>query len=226
MTLKLVKTKQRISEEKPREKILNYGIETLNDVELWSVIFGMGLKNMKVKDLSSYLLSEFGNKGLLQFTNIQDVQEKTGLPLVKSCQILAIAEYFRRVSRTDNEQITSSEKLYQYIKNTFNSISFERLIIVCTDSQRRVLYSGIIAQGKVNTLNVSLAEVFHHPIRLNALNFYLAHNHPHGKALCSEDDINFTMQIKKEALRYGLSFDDHIILGENDFYSFALKGLL
>ena len=226
MSLKLVPLTNLPSQERPREKLSLYGVNSLNDIELLAIILNTGYKNMDVKELAAHLLSEFGNKGLMQFDSLEQIQGETGLPTVKSCQLLAMAEYFRRIVRRDNTQIKSTEHLYDYIKETFKKSSFETLYIVCVDSQRRVLHSGIIAQGKSNNLSVSLPSIFHYPIKLNIKNFYLAHNHPYGDPEPSKSDLEFTLEVKEESKKYGLSFDDHIIIGKEGFYSFSLKGVL
>ena len=226
MTIKLVPFSKLPREEKPREKMALYGVNSLNDVELLSIILNTGYKGMSVKELASHLLSEFGSKGLMQFDNLEEIRAETQLPPVKSCQILAIAEYFRRLHRQDDMQIKSSEDLYNYIKDNFKKRDFETLYIVCVDNQRRVLYSGIIAQGKTNQLHISLAAIFHYPIKLNAMNFYLVHNHPHGRAIPSPQDTEFTLTIREESQKHGLSFDDHLIIDSDGFFSFSLEGIL
>lgn len=227
MALKLVKWK--LSEGKkqqPREKIQEYGVESLNDSELLSAFLGTGYKDLSVDQLSKHLLSQFGTRGLFQFSKLDTFQEATGLPFVKSCQLLAMGEYFRRLQRKDETCIKSSEQFYEYIRDDFKRTSFEQLRVVCLDPQRRVLYTGLIAQGSANSISVTLASVFHHPIRLNAQSFYLAHNHPKGKLNPSQEDITFTLQIKRESEKFGLQFEDHLILGLEGFYSFALKGAI
>ncbi len=211
---------------RPREKLSAQGPETLNDAELLSVILGTGYKGLGVRQLANHLLAQFGSKGLLQFNDLSALQQETGLPPVKSCMLLAMGEYFRRLQRRDSVHIKSSEQLYEHLKEDFSRSPFEQLRIVCTDAQRRVLHSGLIAQGKANTVSVSLAEVFHDPIRLGAQHFYLAHNHPKGPATPSAQDTEFTLQVKDAAKAFGLAFQDHIIVGEGGFYSFSLNGML
>ena len=214
------------AKKKPREKIQVCGIESLNDAELLSVILGTGYGGMNVQRLSGHLLSEFGTRGLFQFQSLSELQQSTGLPHVKSCMLLSIGEYFRRLHRRDDVKIKSSEQLYEYIKNDFRKTTFEQLRIVCLDPQRRVLYSGLVAQGEPDRLSVTLASVLHHPIRLNARHFCLAHNHPNGTSRPSRQDIEFTLQLKEACKRFGLSFDDHLVIGEKGYYSFSLKGLI
>ena len=224
MSIKLIAFANTPEEQKPREKIMLYGIESLNDAELLAVILRTGYKGLDVQELSKHLLAEFGTRGLFQFQNLDEIQGNTELPFVKSCTLLAVGEYIRRLHRRDNTQIKSSEQFYEYIKDDFKKNTFEQLRIVCLDNQRRVLYSGLVAQGESNALSVTLASILHHPIRLNAKNFYLAHNHPQGIKNPSREDITFTLQIKKESKKFGLLFDDHLIIGEDGFYSFALEG--
>lgn len=226
MSIKLIPFSQVLHDKKPREKIVEFWIDSLNDIELLSVIFWTWYKWMDVMQLAQHLLNDFGTKGLMQFDNINDLQSKAWLPLVKSCLILAIGEYFKRISMKDDVKIKSSEQLYDYIKDEFKNTSFEKLMIVCVDNQRRVLYSWPIAQWEPNSLQVSLASVFHHPIRLNIRNFYLVHNHPNWVSNASKEDINFTLEIKKECLKYWFSFDDHLIIWNDWFYSFSLNGIV
>lgn len=226
MRLLLHPQKGTLTSKRPREKILQHGIESLNDAELLAVVLGTGYKDMPVSQLSKHLLMQFGTRGLLQFHELDYFQQETGLPFVKSCILLAISEYFRRLNQKDDSQIKSSEQLYEYIKSEFRSSTFEQLRVVCTDAKRRVLFSGLIAQGQTNKLAVTLAEVLHHPIRLNATHFYLAHNHPSGSPIPSQQDTEFTLQIKDATANFGLEFSDHLVIGEKSFYSFALKGLL
>ncbi len=226
MAIQLISSLNPPQEEKPREKILHYGAESLNDVELLSVILGTGYEGMKVKELARYLLANFGTHGLFQFRDFSKFQENTGLPFVKSCVLIAISEVMRRIQRRDDVKIKSSEQFYEYIKDDFKKNTFEQLRIVCVDTQRRVLFNGLVAQGEFNTLSVTLSAILHHPIRLNVKNFYLAHNHPLGIKKSSREDIAFTLQIREESKKFGLSFDDHIIIGEDGFCSFSLKGVL
>lgn len=216
----------KIPELLPREKLKTFGCDALLDHELLSIVLGTGYNGLSVGELSQQILGEFGTKGLFQFSSLEHLQEQTGLPPVKSMQILAIAEFFRRIQQRDNTKISSSEQLYEYLKPHLVNASIEKLWIVCTDSSRRVLFSGIIAAGDGNIIHVSLAQIFHHPIRFNCKNFFLAHNHPYGKAKASKQDIQLTLAIQEESKKLGLSFDDHIIVGENGFFSFALHGIL
>lgn len=226
MALKLVHSSKLEEKKQPREKIQAYGIENLNDSELLSAFLGTGYKDLNVEQLSKHLLGEFGTRGLFQFQSLEDFQQSTGLPFVKSCQLLAMGEYFRRLQRKDDTCLKSSEQFYEYVREDFKRSAFEQLRITCLDPQRRVLFTGLIAQGSANNVSVTLASILHHPIRLNAHAFYLAHNHPKGELKPSQEDIAFTLRIKKEAHKFGLLFEDHLIVGAEGFYSFALKGLI
>jgi len=226
MALALVQSKKEEDNKKPREKIQRFGVESLNDAELLSAFLGTGYKTMNVEQLSKHLLSEFGTRGLLQFKTLGDFQEATGLPFVKSCQLLAISEYFRRLQQRDDTCLKSSEQFYEYIKDDFKRSRFEQLRVTCVDSQRRVLFTGLIAQGSSNKLSVTLGSILHHPIRLNAHAFYLAHNHPEGDLKPSKEDVHFSLEIKKASKTFGVAFEDHLIVGAEGFFSFSLEGVI
>lgn len=224
--MKLVEFKVIKEPEKPREKIIKSGVESLNNHQLLAAILSTGYGEMNVQELSKHLLAEFGSKGLFQFQHLSDFQSATGLPLVKSCQLLAISEYYRRLNKKEQVKLLSTQGYFDYIKNDFKNVSFEQLRITCLDEQKRVLYSGLIAQGKTNQISVSLKDIFYHPIRLGSPYFYLAHNHPKGISKPSKEDIEFTLKLKIAARKFDLDFKDHIIIGEDGFYSFALKGFI
>lgn len=211
---------------KPREKMQLYGPGALTDSELLSTILGVGYRNRPVDEISRQLLDEFGLRGLFEILNLEEFQKKTGLGFAKSCQIMAIAEYFKRLNRKDMTKIKSPEQLYEYIISDFRNIKFEQLRMVCLDYQRRVLFNGLICQGQGNRMSVYLSELFYHPIRLHSKIFYLIHNHPQGSVDPSSKDISFTLEVKKYAKKLGLNFDDHLIINSSEFYSFARKGLL
>ncbi len=226
MSIELVASQFESKKFSPREKIVNSWIEYLDDIELLSVIFWTWYKNMNVRSLSQYLLNNFWMKWVFQFRSLKDIQESTGLPFVKSCLLLAIWEFIKRITNNDNSKIKSPEQLYAYIKDNYKKTNFEKLIIVCLDNQRRVLYSWAIAQWESNTLRVSLSSIFHHPFRLNSKNFYLIHNHPNWVSKASEDDICFSLKLKKECDKYWILFDDHIIIWNDGFYSFSLNWII
>lgn len=226
MAIKISNKKSSFEKLQPREKLEKFGLDALDDSELLSLIFGTGYWGLSVSELSKHLLAEFGTKGLFQFESLENFRNETGLPPVKSFQILAISEIYRRIKQKDLVQIKSSQQLYDYLKDDFKKSVFEKLVVVCTDSQRRILYSGLLAQGESNKLSVSLASIFHHQIRLNCKNFYLAHNHPNWVSKPSKEDLEFTLAVKEESLKFGLSFDDHLIFGEDGFFSFSLNWVL
>ncbi len=210
----------------PREKMEQFGVDALSDAELLSVLLGTGYKGLGVADLSNHLLSRFGNRGLFQFRSLDQIRRETELPFVKSCLLLALSEMVRRLTLRDESQLKSPQQVYEYMRAECARSTFEKLYVICVDHQRRVLFCGPVAQGKPNTVQVSLAAVLHHPIRLNSQNIYLVHNHPRGEVRPSPEDLEFTRLVEREVRTFGITLDDHLILGEDAFFSFAQESLL
>ncbi|WP_456464727.1 RadC family protein [Persephonella sp.] len=209
----------------PREKALNYGIESLSDVELLALLLGQGTKDLNVLGLADRVL---GGKDLKNLKNIsiEDLLKIKGVGKAKSLQILAIKEILKRIEEDEEKlSFSSPDDVYRYLK-WLSKEKQEKMVALYTNTMNQLLGEEIIAIGSLNVLNLKPRDIFIPALRYNSYGIILAHNHPEGSSEPSKEDINFTENIKKLSIQLGFELLDHIIIGKKGFYSFSAQNLI
>ena len=209
----------------PREKALNYGIESLSDVELLALLLGQGTKDLNVLGLADRVL---GGKDLKNLKNIsiEDLLKIKGVGKAKSLQILAIKEILKRIEEDEEKlSFSSPDDVYRYLK-WLSKEKQEKMVALYTNTMNQLLGEEIIAIGSLNVLNLKPRDIFIPALRYNSYGIILAHNHPEGSSEPSKEDINFTENIKKLSIQLGFELLDHIIIGKKGFYSFSGQNLI
>ncbi len=209
----------------PREKALNYGIESLSDVELLALLLGQGTKDLNVLGLADRVL---GGKDLKNLKNIsiEDLLKIKGVGKAKSLQILVIKEILKRIEEDEEKlSFSSPDNVYRYLK-WLSKEKQEKMVALYTNTMNQLLGEEIIAIGSLNVLNLKPRDIFIPALRYNSYGIILAHNHPEGSSEPSKEDINFTENIKKLSIQLGFELLDHIIIGKKGFYSFSAQNLI
>ena len=209
----------------PREKALNYGIESLSDVELLALLLGQGTKDLNVLGLADRVLEGKDLKNLKNIS-IEDLLKIKGVGKAKSLQILAIKEILKRIEEDEEKlSFSSPDNVYRYLK-WLSKEKQEKMVALYTNTMNQLLGEEIIAIGSLNILNLKPRDIFIPALRYNSYGIILAHNHPEGSSEPSKEDINFTENIKKLSIQLGFELLDHIIIGKKGFYSFSAQNLI
>ena len=211
------------SNEKPREKLMRYGVESLSNVELITIIIGSGTRNNSAMDVAYNLIR---NKGLLSLSHIpyEDYMKITGIKRAKALMLASIFELYRRLSVLENEQESeeiTSFYVYEMVKNSLDGIEQEVLGILVLDRDKKLITEKIIYKGTKDYIKTSTRDILKILVLKNGKYFYIYHNHPDGSLEPSDNDIAFTETIIKEAKRYGYYLLDHIIITKKGYFSFA-----
>ena len=211
--------KQLPEDERPYEKSLKYGVETLSNSELLSLILRNGTKGINVKELSSSLIDS--DNGLLSLTRIsfEQLTKINGIGKVKAIQILAVVEIAKRISMSNFNNSVKFETP-ELISNYY----MERLRHLELDTKCKLIKDKLITSGTINQSLISPREIFVEALRCNCVNIVLIHNHPSGDPTPSRDDINSTIRVQRAGKMIGIKLIDHIIIGDNTYSSLrALK---
>jgi len=208
-------------EERPRERFKYYGVESLSNEELLSILIRTGTKNKSVKELSIELLNEikindFSNLDYHTLSNIK------GLGEVKAITIISAIEFGKRVLSKKNLviKINNGNDIYNLVKDDMEISLQEKFMAIYLDTRNYVILKKIIFIGTVNESNVVPRDVFREGVKVNATRFILVHNHPAGSIKPSMEDIYLTNEFIKLGKMMGISLLDHLIIGNNDYYSF------
>lgn len=211
--------------EKPYEKLENYGASKLSDAELLAVIIKSGTKNKTSVDLAQeVLLLDKDKKGLtfLKDVPIEDLQKTKGLGRVKSIQIKAVAELANRIATPQKilrKQINSPEDVASILMSEMKDEPQEMIKTLILNTKNELIRIVTNAIGSVSSSVVEIRDIFKEPIKSNATQIILVHNHPSGDSEPSASDIKFTQKIKNAGEIFGIDVIDHIIIGNGTFSS-------
>lgn len=219
-------------EERPYEKCMRSGPESLTDTELLAMILRSGTHNKNVIQLARNLLDAGDhscNLRSLHNWTFERLLEIDGIGKVKAMQILCLAELSRRLSKEkakENLQISSPSTIAGYYMGDLCHLRQEIVMIIMLDAKTRVIRDKVISKGTVDTSLITPREIFAEALLANAVSVILMHNHPSGDPSPSDADILFTARVQEAGNLINIHLLDHIIIGDNSYMSFAEKGLL
>lgn len=208
-------------EERPRERFKKYGVKALSNEELISIILRTGSHNKSVKELSTDLLKKI-NIHELNNTNYQQIKNIKGIGEVKAITLLSAIELGKRVTSKKEEKyhITSSKDVYDLIKNEMINELQEKLIVLYLDNRNNLIDKKTIFIGTVNQSSIHPRDVFREAVKLNSVKIILSHNHPAGSIEPSYSDLHMTNKFISIGKLMEIEVLDHLIIGNNDYYSF------
>ena len=209
--------------ERPREKAIRYGVETLSDIELLAILLGSGYQGENVVELSTRLLFKYG--GLRRLSNIpfSELKNNKGIKDAKALNLSAIFEFNRRLSFKQIEEddaIIDEEYLYNKYLPLIGQSQQEQMVVVVLSRCKRILHETILYKGNENGVHYSLPEIIKSVMSYGGRYFYLIHNHPSGDYEPSQLDKIGTsyLFIKSKEMKYPML--DHIIISPSGYYSF------
>lgn len=214
--------------ERPRERLINKGVEYLSNEELLAILLKTGTKDYSVKALANSILKQLDNINSLKDINLQSLIKIKGIGQVKACEILAAIELGKRL----NEKITcinqikvySSDSIYEYYKDKLNDKKQEHFYCVYLDTKNHIIKDKLLFIGTINESLIHPREIFKEAYLLGASSVICVHNHPSGNANPSNNDILMTKQLQEVGKILGIKVLDHIIIGKDVYFSFNDNG--
>ncbi len=217
----------------PYEKFISYGAELLTDAELLAIIIRTGTHQMNALELGEEVLraaAKYGN-GLLGLYHIplRELTQLKGIGKVKAVKLKALAELCTRMAQTKaKEHLSFCEpgSVAEYYMERFRHEKVEHILLLLFDSAMHLLDEQLISTGTANASLLSPREVYISAFRIQATYIMLLHNHPGGNPVPSSNDIKITDRIAQIGEMTDISLVDHIIIGDNSYFSFQESGLI
>lgn len=215
-------------DERPREKLLKYGPSVLTDSEILAIIIGSGTKDKSAVDLAKEILENnnysFDNLAKLK---VEDFKLYKGLGTTKAITIIAALEIGRRRKKSNNDEIYNSpDKIYNLISPDLADLNCEETWVIFLNNSLKLIRKEKISQGGLNSSLVDIRVILKRALLLEATGIILCHNHPSGNIQPSSEDISITKKLQEAANLLSIKLLDHIIVTQNDFYSFSENGIL
>ncbi len=220
----MVKIKDIPTLDRPRERLINYGVENLSNEELLAIIFKTGTRGQSAKDLGIKVLSKVDNIKKLNDINLEFLKNIKGIGMSKACDLLAAIELGKRINREvdtiKNVKLTSADLVYKYYKDKIGDNMQEHFYAIYLDSGKKVIGEKLLFIGTVNYSLVHPREIFKEAYLLGASAIICIHNHPGGNPLPSNQDYEITNNLIEASKILGVKFLDHIIITKKNYYSF------
>ena len=222
-----VKIKKIPINDRPRERLINFGASSLSNEELLSILLNSGTKNLSVKNLASIILSKTNNLKDLDKLSYHDLINIKGVGSAKASIVLSFLELSKRINMEENKinniKLNDPSKVFDYFKYRINKDQ-EEFYCIYLDAKKKVISYKLLFVGTVNHSMVHPRDIFKEAYKLNAAFIICVHNHPSGDVHPSLDDINVTKRIFEIGNLMGIKLVDHIIVSEINYYSFLENG--
>lgn len=225
------KIKEKLKEERPYEKCMRLGTESLSNAELLAVIIRSGTNDRNSVELAESILDRQGYSGGILGINhvsIQELMKFKGIGMVKAIQIKCIAELSRRIHReqyTIKPELCSPENIANYYMEDLRHLETEHLYLVMLNTKHRLLGNIELSKGTVNSSIFSPREALKEALRMDAVYMVLMHNHPSGDPTPSREDLTTTKRMCEAGNIIGIPLIDHIIIGDNRYISLKRMGV-
>ena len=217
--------KERPATERPYEKCLEYGAESLTDGELLAVILRCGTRKYSALELAFLLLDRHpvckGLAGLYRM-DFEMLQSISGIGKVKAIEILCVLELSKRLAKASLSQksdFSSPDYIAAYYMEEMRHLSVEKVKLLLLDGKYRLMKDIYLSKGTANSAWVPLRTIFVEAFRYEAVYLILIHNHPSGCPEPSREDLILTRQVKEAGELLGIPLSDHIIIGDQCFTS-------
>jgi len=215
--------------ERPREKLLNNGPNSLADAELLAIFIRTGLPGKTALDLARNALLEAGSLRALLNLSSKELCQLKGIGAAKYVQFQAGLELGRRYLMEQMEKgdvISSPQVSRDYLTLQLRDKPYESFFAMFLDSKHRVIHHQELFRGTIDSASVPVREVVKEALKHNAAAMVVAHNHPSGVAEPSMADKSLTETLKLALEMVGVKLLDHFVVGDSEVISFAEIGVL
>jgi DNA repair protein RadC len=210
-------------DDRPREKMLRLGATALGDNELIALVIGSGSRRRGALDVANEILAAHGGIHGLTRAAPGTLSRVAGIGRAKAAQIVAALELGRRTlvqAPAERLLIANPRVAAQYLLPLFGSRTIEQFGVVLLDAKHRVIRTAIVVSGTGNATIVEPRDVFREAALGGAAAIAVFHNHPSGDPTPSREDRELTRRLAAAGVLMGIDLVDHIILGEQRYYSF------
>ncbi|MBM7556180.1 RadC family protein [Halanaerobacter jeridensis] len=216
------------AEERPREKLLKYGVEGLSTTELLAIVLGTGYQNSTALDLANQLLAVSNGLSCLINYSIEELKKIKGIGLAKAAQLKAVGQLSQKLAmqKINLEHIKSPSDVAQILIARLGHLQQEKFEVVLLNTKHKVIGIKEISRGSLNSSIVHPREVFRIAIKRSSAAIIVAHNHPSGDLTPSQEDIQLTKRLIKAGEIVGIDLLDHLIIAHKNYSSLKEKELL
>jgi DNA repair protein RadC len=222
--------KQWAEDDRPREKLMLKGKAALSDAELVAILISSGNNEESAVSLSQRILEGVQNNLLeLSKLSVNDLKKYKGIGEAKALSIIAAMELGRRRQRgtaMEKPIIRTSTHAYDYIQASLSDLAHEEFMVLYLSKSLKVISHDTLSRGGVSGTVADIKIILKSALEKLASYIIVAHNHPSGNIKPSHQDIEMTKKLKTACDIVEIKLYDHLIIGDNSYYSFSDEGML
>ena len=217
-------------DDQPREKLLYKGKNALSDAELLAILIGSGSRNESAVDLCKRILQQNSNRlDQLAKQSIQQLIQFKGIGEAKAITIVAALELSKRLQLSEIRELTkigSSADVCKLMQPLIGDLPHEEFWVLLLNNSNKVVHKLQLSKGGLTQTIVDVRLIFKTALEHLATALILVHNHPSGQLNPSGADKDITQKIKLAGNSLDIKLLDHLIITQNDYFSFADDGIL
>nr|QNO51595.1 hypothetical protein FJOHDBIG_00044 [Methanosarcinales archaeon ANME-1 ERB6] len=216
-------------DDRPREKLLKYGEHTLSNAELLAIIIRTGTSGKSAVDIARVLLQKFKTLRAMSGVDVTEFKQISGLKDAKISQIKAAIELGRRMMSEEKAfkgAVKSSSDVADYLMPLMRDLKKELFKVLLLDKRNSITNVVDMEMGTIDEVNPSIRDILLTVLKYQSPAIIVAHNHPSGDTEPSDADKSLTHGLIVAASAMELRVFDHIIIGDNQYFSFADEGLI
>lgn len=211
-----------------RSRFRKEGLDSFDEVSVLELLLFYAKPRMDTKALARELMNRFGSLSRVleatpaEMETVEGVGESTSTLLSLVTQL---ARYYM-VNHSDNPKIlNTTEKYGKFLVSNFHGRRDESVFLLCLDAKCKMLACQLVGQGSVSSANVSIRKIVEFALSANATTVILAHNHPSGIAVPSEEDMEATERLAMALGAMDIALADHVVVADKDFISLVQSGM-
>lgn len=216
-------------EEQPREKLIARGVGAMTNAELLAILIAKGTRDKSALDLARELLhladDDLNALGKLDPVAMRQIK---GIGMAKAVALAAALDLGRRRQLLEvpiKARVIGSKDAFNIFNAMIGDREQEALAVIFLNTANRVKYSEVISNGGLNATVVDIRLILKTALLYAAPKILIAHNHPSGNLVPSQSDKDITRKLKEASTYLEIQFLDHLIIGHNNYFSFADEGI-
>lgn len=217
-------------DDRPREKLINKGIESLSNAELIAILLGSGTKDLTAVELAKKILdSAHNNLNQLAKFDLKKFQSFKGVGEAKAVTLMASLEFGRRRKKSeiiDKKKITHSNDVFNIFQPLIGDLPHEEFWILLLNRANKIIDIKKVSQGGTAGTVTDIKMILKAALDNLSSGIILCHNHPSGNYQPSEADRNITNKLSESSRMMDINMLDHVIVADNSYFSFADEGIL
>ena len=210
-----------------KQRFLKEGLDNFNDYQVLELLLFFAIPQGDVNGIAHNLIETYGSLNQVLDANVEDLKKVKGIG-DHAATLLSLVTHLCRYYQVDSAQhtsvLTSLDACAAYLVPRFFGRNKETVFLLCLDAKCKVLGCKEVGEGSINSASISIREVVQTALSCNATSVVLAHNHPSGVALPSQEDIATTRRIYAALNAVEVHLVDHIVVADGDYVSMVQSG--